>query len=124
MWPPRIFVRLAFQFNVSSAPCSGNRDAYVVVAAPQNEPAEWFYFDTQTGLLLRHQVLLPTAIGDSPVATEYEDYRDAGNGVKMPFKVNIVGPSRPDCSMITIDKIELNAAVDNSKLAKPASRTQ
>ena len=58
-------------------------------------------------------------MGDAPFATEYEDYRDAGSGVKMPFTVNVVGPSRPDCAQMKFDKIELNASIDASKLAKP-----
>ncbi len=99
----------------------GSREAYVVVATPQGESPEWFYFDAQNGLLLRHQVVLPTAMGDSPFATDYEDYRDAGNGVKMPFTVHVVGPSRPDCYTITVEKAEINPAIDGAKLAKPAS---
>jgi hypothetical protein len=101
----------------------GDHEAYVVVAVPQGDSPEWFYFDTQTGLLLRHQRISPTAVGDAPLATDYEDYRDAGNGIKAPFVVHIVGPSRPDCATITIERIQLNAAIDSSKFAKPESRT-
>jgi hypothetical protein len=102
----------------------GDREAYAVIAVPQGDSPEWFYFDTQTGLLLRHQRISPTAVGQAPLATDYEDYRDAGNGVKAPFVVHIVGPSRPDCATITVDKIELNAGIDNGKFAKPAPRAQ
>jgi hypothetical protein len=91
------------------------------VAVPQGENSEWFYFDTQSGLLLRHQVISPSAVGNVPYAVDYENYRDAGNGVKVPYTIHIVGPSRPDCANITVDKVQLNAAIDNSKFAKPAS---
>jgi Photosynthetic reaction centre cytochrome C subunit len=101
----------------------GDRDTYVVVAVPQGADPERFYFDTQTGLLLRHQTIGKSAVGDVPYATDYENYRDAGNGVKVPFVMNTVGPSRPDCSSITIDKVQLNAAIDNTKFAKPESKT-
>jgi hypothetical protein len=101
----------------------GDRETYVVVAVPQGENPEHFYFDTQSGLLLRHQTVSRSAVGDVPFATDFEDYRDAGNGVKIPFVVHIVGPSRPDCATITVDKVQLNAAIDNTKFAKPESKT-
>ena len=85
----------------------GEREAYVVTGAPQGGGRERFYFDMQSGLLLRHQKNSPTAVGNAPFATDYEDYRDAGNGVRMPFVVHIVGPSRPDCATITVEKVQL-----------------
>jgi photosynthetic reaction center cytochrome c subunit len=101
----------------------GDRETYVVVAVPQGESPEWFYFDTQSGLLMRHQVISPSGVGNVPYAIDYENYRDAGNGVKVPYAIHIVGPSRPDCANITVDKVQLNATIDDSKFAKPASRT-
>ncbi len=62
----------------------GEREAYVLgtLAAPAR--MEKFYFDTETGLLLRAQVLEDTIIGWIPEQLDYEDYRDV-DGVKMPF---------------------------------------
>src|SRR4029077_2537872 len=102
----------------------GDREAYVVTAVPQGEGPERFYFDTRSGLLLRHQRNSPTAVGNFPLATDYDDYRDAGNGVRVPFVVHIVGPSRPDCATITVEKIQFNVAIDKSKFAKPESKTE
>jgi hypothetical protein len=102
----------------------GDRDAYAIVAIPQGDSPEWFFFDTQSGLLLRHQTISPSAVGNAPLATDYENYRDAGNGVKIPYVVHIVGPSRPDCANITVDKVQLNAAIDGTKFAKPESKVQ
>jgi hypothetical protein len=100
----------------------GDRESYVLVAVPQGESPERFYFDTQSGVLLRHQTISPSAVGNVPIAIDYENYRNAGNGVKMPFVVHIVGPSRPDCATIIVDKVQLNAPIDNSKFAKPESK--
>jgi photosynthetic reaction center cytochrome c subunit len=111
------------QLTVTGIEKIGDRETYVVVAAAQGESPEWFYFDAQSGLLLRHQVILTSAVGNVPYATDYENYRDAGNGVKVPYAIHIVGPSRPDCANITVDKVQLNVAIDNSKFAKPASTT-
>jgi hypothetical protein len=61
-------------------------------------------------------------VGNVPIATNYENYRNVGNGAKMPFAVHIAGPSRPDCATITVDKVQVNAAIDNSKVARPESK--
>jgi photosynthetic reaction center cytochrome c subunit len=111
------------QLTVTGIEKIGDRETYVVVAVPLGESPESFYFDTQSGLLLRHQVISPSAVGNVPYAIDYENYRDAGNGVKFPYAIHIVGPSRPDCADITVDRVELNVAIDSSKFAKPASRT-
>jgi Photosynthetic reaction centre cytochrome C subunit len=110
------------RLTVSGIEKIGDRETYVVVAVPQGENAEWFYFDTQSGLLLRHQVISPSALGNVPYATDYENYRDAGNGVKVPYTIHIVGPTRPDCAAITIEKLQLNVAIDSTKFAKPESK--
>ena len=121
---PALNMKQTYQrLTVSGIEKIGDRETYVVVAVPQGENPEWFYFDTQSGLLLRHQVISPSAFGDVPYATDYENYRDAGNGIKVPYTIHIVGPSRPDCAAITIDKVQLNVPIDNSKFAKPESRT-
>ena len=48
----------------------GTRDAYVVVAVPRGESPEQFYFDVASGLLVRHQRISTTALGEAPLATE------------------------------------------------------
>jgi hypothetical protein len=112
------------QLTVTGIERIGDRETYVMVAVPQGESSEWFYFDTQSGLLLRHQVISPSAVGNVPYAIDYENYRDAGNGVKVPYTIQIVGPSRPDCANITVDKVQLNVAIDNTRFAKPAATTR
>ncbi len=101
----------------------GDRSTYVVAAYPQGPGTDHFYFDTQTGLLVRKLTVLPSDLGNAPMAIDYEDYRDAGNGFKMPYVMHIVGPSRPDCATITVSKIEENVPLDNSKFAKPEPKT-
>ena len=45
-----------------------------------------WYFDQESGLLLRRIVLTEMALGADPEQTDYEDYRDV-DGVKVPFTV-------------------------------------
>jgi photosynthetic reaction center cytochrome c subunit len=122
---PALDLKQQFQrLTVTGIEKIGDRDTYVVVAVPQGEGPEQFYFDTQSGLLLRHQRMSPSAVGLVPMATDYENYKDIGNGAKFPYTIHIVGPSRPDCAAITVEKFQVNAGVDNSKFAKPQGAAQ
>jgi len=102
------------------------RDAYLVVAVPAGDRPESLYFDTQTGLLLRKQTVLPTPIGDSPFQTDFDDYRDTGSGVQFPFLIHM-NPANartelaPEATLRVIN-VEDNTAIDDAKFAKPASR--
>jgi hypothetical protein len=100
------------------------RDAYLVVGVPQGDTPESLYFDTQSGLLLRKQTVLPTPVGDSPFQTDFEDYRDTGSGVKFPFVIRM-NPANARTELapnatLRVTKVEDNVAIDNAKFAKPA----
>jgi hypothetical protein len=114
------------QIAVRGIESVNGRDAYLVVGVPQGDKPESLYFDTQTGLLLRKQTVLPTPIGDSPFQTDFEDYRDTGSGVKVPFVIHM-NPANARTELapnatLRITKVEDNPAIDNAKFAKPAGR--
>jgi len=100
-----------------------NRDAYVLMGIVPGGGPDRLYFDTQTGLLLRRLTLQPTPFGGTPTQTDYDDYRDAGSGVKLPFLIRMTpgsaGAVLATSSTIRIQKVEQNAPMDNSKLARP-----
>src|SRR5947207_8861896 len=102
------------------------RDAYLVVGIPRGDKPESLYFDTQTGLLLRKQTVLPTPIGDSPYQVDFDDYRDTGSGVKFPFLIQM-NPSNPRTELapsatLRVTKVQDNAPIEDSKFVKPAAR--
>lgn len=98
----------------------GDRDVYVVTGTPQEGQPEQLFFDTTTGLLLRKIAVVPTPFGNAPTQTDYDDYRDAGNGVKYPFLVRV--SNTPNARVTThVQKIE-SVPVDNSKFTKPQSK--
>jgi len=114
------------QMTVRGIEKVGGRDAYLVVGVPQGDKPESLYFDTQTGLLLRKQTVLPTPIGDSPFQMDFEDYRDTGSGVKVPFLIQM-NPANPRTELapiatLRVIKVEDNTAIDNAKFAKPAAK--
>ncbi len=96
-------------------------DAYVVVGVPDGDLPERLFFDTQTGLLVRKSTAVATALGNYPIQTDYDDYRDVG-GVKFPYLVRTVAISPADDLTIHVEKVQNNPTVDAGKFAKPASR--
>ena len=103
-----------------------NRDAYVIVGVPQNDSPERLYFDAQTGLLVRKVTVLPTPVGDSPFQVDFEDYRDTGSGVKVPFLIQM-NPANPRTELapaatLRVSKVEDNVVIEDSKFTKPAAR--
>jgi hypothetical protein len=114
------------QLTVRGVEKVNGRDAYWLVGVPSGDKPESLYFDTQTGLLLRKQTVLPTPIGDSPFQTDFDDYRDTGSGVKFPFLIQM-NPANartelaPEATLRVI-KVEDNVAIDNAKFAKPVSK--
>jgi photosynthetic reaction center cytochrome c subunit len=61
----------------------GDRDVFIVRSG-----ATRFYFDAQSGLLLRRITLTPSPVGDIPMQTDYSDYRDVA-GMKLPFTIRV-----------------------------------
>ena len=104
-----------------------DREAYLVVGFPQGDSPERLYFDIVSGLLLRKVTILPTPFGSSPFEVDYDDYRDTGSGVKMPFWIRMI-PATPRSAMgsrssVRVQKVQDNVTVDSSKFSKPQART-
>jgi hypothetical protein len=102
-----------------------DRDCYVVLGYPQGDSLERLYFDTQTGLLLRRITTLPTSVGAFPFQVDYDDYRDSGSGVKIPFWIRtspITPRSELETQSITrVQKVQDNVPIDGGKFVKPPS---
>ncbi len=96
----------------------GDREVYVVSGMNAGEVAAKFYFDEESGLLLRILRFTPSPLGRNPTQIDYADYRTQ-DGVKFPFQQTIARPN----SRITIqiDQAALNVPVDDARFARPAS---
>jgi hypothetical protein len=114
------YTRLAVGGTAKIEVFAREHDAYVVLGTPQGNPPERLFFDTSTGLLVRKVVVDPTPAGNAPAQTDYDDYRDIGNGIKFPFLIRVTNP--PDARITaTVRKVD-TAPVDNSKFTKPESK--
>jgi photosynthetic reaction center cytochrome c subunit len=96
----------------------GDRETYVVAGINSGEIAAKFYFDKNSGYLLRILRYTKTPLGQSPTQIDYEDYRDQ-NGVKVPFRFMI---SRPNSRLaVQIEEVQLNVPIDDAKFAQPVA---
>ena len=103
-------------------------DAYVVIGTPAANTPERLYFDTQTGLLLRKWTYVDTASGRSPYQLDFDDYRNTGSGVKIPFVVHM-SPAGPrteiePTSTLRITSVKDNTPIDDAKFVKPMPTPQ
>ena len=93
------------------------RMAFVIEATPATGSAEKFYFDAESGLLVKHDFERVT-LEDGIVQYEvlYSDYRDV-DGVKLPAAIE---QRSPDITMFfKFTDIKNNVALEDTAFAKP-----
>lgn len=105
--------RLYLRLTVLGAERINGREVYVVEAVPESGDSEKLYFDRETGLLTRRDVVY----GKTPVQHYYEDYREI-DGVKLPFVLRSEGPVR----VITrLTEIRHNVTIEDAKFKSPTN---
>jgi hypothetical protein len=97
----------------------GDRDAYVLGYEPSPGVRKRLYFDKQTGLLLREQTFTDTMISPIPEQVDYEDYRDIGGGVMMPFTVRYSSVDTFFSFTRKLTEVRPNVALDDSIFNPP-----
>jgi len=100
----------------------GERDAVIVVDRPAEGVSRRYFFDAQTGLLLRIVQLTETVLNPLPEQTDFEDYRDV-EGVKLPFVVRVSAIDTFDSFTRRITEVRPGAAVDDKAFEMPAAPT-
>jgi len=98
--------------RVSGAQKLGERETYVVENVTDTK-TERYFFDSQTGLLLRRITLNKTMLMPFPEQVDFEDYRDV-DGVKMPFVIRYSAIDTYDSWSRTFTEIKRNVAVDDT----------
>ncbi len=95
----------------------GGREVYVVAGLNSGEVGAKFYFDEESGLLLRLLRYSDSPLGSNPTQIDYADYRPQ-NGLKLPFQQTI---ARPNSRLVMqIVEAKYNAVVEDGKFARPA----
>ena len=104
------------ELKVAAPEKVGSTEAYQVVGLQKGQPPVQFYFDEQSGLLVRLVRYAESPLGLYPTRIDYADYRDQ-DGVKIPFTITT---SRPGASStLQIDQVQQNVPVEAAKFVKP-----
>jgi photosynthetic reaction center cytochrome c subunit len=95
-----------------------DRETYVVTGMKSGEVAAKFYFDKDTGYLLRILRYTKSPLGRNPTQIDYADYRSQ-EGLKTPYQLTI---ARPNSRLVVhIEDAKFNVPVDDAKFARPAA---
>jgi hypothetical protein len=93
-----------------------NREAYVVVAIRQGDPPWKFFFDAQSGLLVRLVRYSESPLGLDPTQIDYGDYRPVDD-VEVPYLRTISRSGGR--TIIRMKEIQQNIAIEDARFANP-----
>ena len=105
-------------WRVGLATVINDRDVQVVQGTTARGGTATLYFDSESGLLVRHVRYNDSPVGRISRQTDYSDYRDVA-GVKMPFKWTDTWLDGRD--IVEITDVQPNVNIDAAKFAKPAA---
>lgn len=100
----------------------GGRQAYAVRAEANPPLTMTYYFDEETGLLLRALVLQDALLGPIPEQVDFSDYRPV-DGVKLPFSLTVSGANASDTAVWTFTSIK-HVPLDDALFQRPAGKSQ
>ena len=108
--------------KVKSKEKIGEHDSYVVVGTSPESTGEEFFFDAQTGLLLRRHIVEQTIFGAFQIQADFDDYREIG-GVKIPFIVRWSSPGGAWGTKVSskIVDIQQNVRIEDEQFNGPPS---
>ncbi|TAK17069.1 MAG: photosynthetic reaction center cytochrome c subunit [Acidobacteria bacterium] len=93
-------------------------DVNLLQGAPFAGVTERLYFDANSGLLIRRQIITRTPLnGTLTEIIDYSDYKDVA-GVKIPFTIKRNNWNSLD--VLTVVDVKPNASVDDARFVKPA----
>ena len=96
----------------------GERDAVVVVDRPSEAVQRRYFFDAETGLLLRVVTLTDAILNQIPEQVDFEDYRDV-DGVRVPFTVRISSVMPSNNQTLTVTEVKHGVAVEDAVFEMP-----
>ena len=101
------------QMKVLGTEKIGDRETFVLSFVIDPDTTTKFFFDTQTGLLLRQLTTTRTMLVPLPEQVDFEDYREV-DGVKLPFTIRSSDTATYTTATRRITEIRHNVAVDNN----------
>lgn len=97
----------------------GGRDVHVLVITPKAGSASRQFIDAENFNLVKMIMKAEVPqLGEIEQTTEFSDYRDV-DGMKIPHRLKV--SNQAQTFVVTISKIEHNAAMEDATFAKPAA---
>jgi zinc protease len=93
-----------------------DRNVTILQGSNEGELPVNFYFDDETGLLVRTVRWSRTTVGTIPTQTDYSEYREVG-GLKLPFHMLVRWTNGQNT--IELKEIRPNAAIPADRFARP-----
>ena len=94
-----------------------DRDVEVVQGSTPGRAPATFFFDKESGLLVRVVRYADSPVGRIPMQTDYADYRDV-KGVKIPFRVSATWLDGR--STIELSDVQVNVPIPAGTFSRPA----
>ena len=111
-------IKQAFsQWRVGPPTTINDHDVQLIQGSNTGEFPVKFYFDQQSGLLVRVLRYTNLPVGLNPTQIDYADYRDV-SGVKMPFRWTVTWTDGR--SVTELAQVQPNVPIDAAIFAKPA----
>jgi outer membrane lipoprotein-sorting protein len=96
----------------------GEREAVVVVDRPSETVQRRYFFDAETGLLLRITTLTDALLNQIPEQVDFEDYREV-EGVKVPFTVRVSSVVPFNNQTRTVTEVRPGLLIDDKLFEMP-----
>lgn len=107
------------EFHVLPPETINGHATTVVQAMRQGKPPVEFYFEDQSGLLVRLVRYIDTPLGLNPAQIDFADYREIG-GTKAPYRWTIARPRGQ--FTIQLEQLQQNVAIPKETFAVPEQK--
>jgi hypothetical protein len=89
-----------------------DRNTYLLTLENSATESMQFFFDIESGLLLRRVTVTNTVLGPLNIQWDFSDYRDV-NGLKLPFVIRISDVAAFDTTIRSFNEIKIDPALDD-----------
>jgi len=117
---PAMLKQVVTGMTVTGTGSIGNYETNVITGRMTTLPVVKLHFDQASGVLVSVLYQQPSGFCCHVFRIDYADWT-VQNGIRVPMRWTVVGP-RDSFLVYRMDEMQLNAAVDDSRFAKPAGR--
>ena len=120
IYNPAMFKQIITGMTVTGTDTIGNLETNVIAGRMTTLPVVKLYFDRESGKLVSVYYQQPSGFCCHAFRMDLADYTVQG-GIQVPARMTVAGV-RDSFVVYRLDSLQANAAVDDSRFAKPAAR--